>query len=220
MSNKYQRIDVSELVGKIEKKNQDSTQESVVIAPNNGTFPAPVNNVNVNNVNVNNVNVNNVNVNNFNVKTKSFPCPECEYITTTKVYLKKHIEAVHLKIKEYGCSLCDYRAFAKYGMQRHEQSVHKLFWCFKCGLNFPSVENFNVHCEAQHPRNSTPKSVFPPNKDNVKMLPTSVVHRDTQGKGQFVGEFRFQNGQGSFQMTNFVCDFCDSESCIERVACL
>ena len=52
-------------------------------------------------------------------------CPVCEYDTSYKSALNKHIEAVHEGKKPHKCSKCDYSSSYKGDLKKHLEAVHE-----------------------------------------------------------------------------------------------
>ena len=56
---------------------------------------------------------------------KTFNCTLCDYEFSKQVYLKTHIESVHEGIKPFKCHICQYETASKYFLKRHITLVHK-----------------------------------------------------------------------------------------------
>ena len=59
---------------------------------------------------------------------KAFKCKNCDYKTTQKGHLKKHIESVHEGIKpanKFKCNICDYETVQNSKLKKHINSVHE-----------------------------------------------------------------------------------------------
>lgn len=61
-------------------------------------------------------------------------CIKCEYKTTSKYYIKQHVESKHEGIF-YNCDGCGYRATQKYILKLHVESDHEgiCYSCKQCG---------------------------------------------------------------------------------------
>ena len=61
---------------------------------------------------------------NQSMKVKKISCPHCEYKSTEKGSLQRHIKSVH-EGKKFPCPQCEYKATVKGDLQRHIKSVHE-----------------------------------------------------------------------------------------------
>ena len=82
-----------------------------------------------------------------------FNCQQCDYTSTTKGHLQRHIKSVHLKLKPFNCDICD-KSFAQNGdLQRHIKSVHlkqKPFKCNQCDYTFSTNFTLQRHIKSVH----------------------------------------------------------------------
>ena len=62
-----------------------------------------------------------------------YPCFHCEYYSTDKGCLKKHVESIHEGVW-YPCSLCEYKAAEKGCLKRHVKQLHEgvRYPCSQC----------------------------------------------------------------------------------------
>ena len=62
-----------------------------------------------------------------------YSCDQCDYKTTWKGSLKRHIDAIHGDVR-YTCNQCDYKATQKGNLKRHIDSVHGdvIYTCDQC----------------------------------------------------------------------------------------
>ena len=84
------------------------------------------------------------NVNELAEKTrkgkKSQKCSVCDYSSSNKGYLKKHIESKHEGKKHYKCSMCNNSFSHKTNLKAHMESIHdvkKKNKCSDCDHSFP-----------------------------------------------------------------------------------
>ena len=66
-----------------------------------------------------------------------FKCSDCDYKTSKKNHLQRHIDSVHLKLKPFECDNCDLKFALKGQLQQHIDAVHlklKPFMCNECGF--------------------------------------------------------------------------------------
>ena len=80
-------------------------------------------------------------------RIKKFKCTHCEFQTSHKMSLKRHIQAVHEGVK-FQCNFCDYQASQKSHLKQHIQSVHEgsKFIC-TCGDQFSYKSSLQKHRE-------------------------------------------------------------------------
>ena len=57
-------------------------------------------------------------------KKRKCQCYECDFITTTSSYLKRHKEVKHEGIR-YPCDQCDYAATQPWSLKSHMERKHK-----------------------------------------------------------------------------------------------
>merc|ERR1712150_223184 len=60
---------------------------------------------------------------------KSMSCDQCEYTTSDKSNLRRHIKTKHATIKEFNCNDCDYATNRKDNLLTHLKSSHKKLSC-------------------------------------------------------------------------------------------
>lgn len=53
----------------------------------------------------------------------SFFCEDCDFTTSRKYHLNRHLESVHGDTC-YPCDICDYKAKRKDNLKKHKQSIH------------------------------------------------------------------------------------------------
>ena len=56
----------------------------------------------------------------------------CEYASSKRSDLAKHIKSVHEKKRDFECAWCDYSASAKVNLAQHVRGVHEKRREFKC----------------------------------------------------------------------------------------
>ena len=61
-------------------------------------------------------------------------CDQCQYRSTTKGLLDKHLRTVHNKEKPFGCQICMARFGQKAHLQKHVITVHRKEKPYKCEL--------------------------------------------------------------------------------------
>ena len=84
---------------------------------------------------------------------KPHKCSICDYRTSYKSTLKKHIEAVHEGLKQHKCPLCDYSASYTSHLKQHIEAVHegkKPHKCTFCDISFARTTTLKKHIDAVH----------------------------------------------------------------------
>ena len=66
--------------------------------------------------------------------TKTFKCDICDFSSSLKAYMKRHIVSVNERKKPFKCNFCDYSFSQKAHMKRHIASVHEEKKPFKCDI--------------------------------------------------------------------------------------
>ena len=61
-------------------------------------------------------------------------CSICDYSFSEKGSLKKHIESAHEEKKPHKCSICDYRCSEKGSLKKHIESIHEGKKLHKCSI--------------------------------------------------------------------------------------
>lgn len=84
---------------------------------------------------------------------KMFQCDECEYKTSLKGNLGRHVKAVHDRIKDIECGHCD-RMFSDKGtLNQHIKEVHSKiqdFNCDQCPKMFTRKGHLKLHIKQVH----------------------------------------------------------------------
>jgi uncharacterized C2H2 Zn-finger protein len=85
---------------------------------------------------------------------KQFNCEICDYFTSRKGDLVRHINMKHKKLKRYGCDLCDFLSFHYYEFLEHSKTVHLLnkniFKCDNCDMAYSLKKNLVRHINMKH----------------------------------------------------------------------
>jgi hypothetical protein len=82
-----------------------------------------------------------------------FLCDRCNFQTSRKDHLRRHIQRVHDKLKPHGCPSCDHKFFSKYHMQIHFKAIHencKELCCPECDFKCNRKDNLNTHIRSNH----------------------------------------------------------------------
>ena len=84
---------------------------------------------------------------------KPFKCDICDYCSSRKSHMNRHIESVHEGKKPFKCEICDYSCSLKKTMKIHAASVHeglKPFKCHICDYCCSQKGNMNRHVASVH----------------------------------------------------------------------
>ena len=77
-----------------------------------------------------------------------YQCDQCEYVSSTKRNINKHIKTVHLKLTPYSCGQCDAKFGQNGNLQRHINTVHlkeQNYACTECDAKFGQNGNLQTH---------------------------------------------------------------------------
>ena len=88
-----------------------------------------------------------------NKKNISHKCSICDYTTSSKGNLKRHIDSIHSGKKPHKCLICDHITSSKGNLKQHIEAVHegkKLFKCFICDYSTSNNGGLKRHIEAVH----------------------------------------------------------------------
>ena len=82
---------------------------------------------------------------------KNQHCLQCEYKTTKKLYLQRHITSVH-EGQKFPCKLCGSTFTQKGNLQKHIKSVHEgqHFECHICEYKSSQKVNLQKHIKSVH----------------------------------------------------------------------
>ena len=72
-------------------------------------------------------------------KEKAFKCESCDYSSSLKDNMKKHIESIHKRNKPFQCEFCKQNFEGKGDMKQHITSIHvgkKSFICEFCEKSY------------------------------------------------------------------------------------
>ena len=84
--------------------------------------------------------------------SKSYHCPQCDYVAPWAARLKTHVQSVHEGIK-YPCSHCDYQATKDSNLRKHIRSVHdgvRNFPCSQCDYKAKATNDLKKHIARRH----------------------------------------------------------------------
>ena len=91
-------------------------------------------------------------------KRKEIECDQCNTIFTTRMILKRHIEAVHLKLQFFTCAICQLKFHQVVNLKTHLINVHPSidskdnFQCTACSANFSDTRSITAHVRLLHRR--------------------------------------------------------------------
>ena len=84
--------------------------------------------------------------------SKSYHCPQCDYVALYAARLKAHVQSVHEGIR-YPCSHCDYQATKNSDLRNHIRYVHdgvRDFPCSQCDHKAKRKHEFQKHVARRH----------------------------------------------------------------------
>ena len=90
---------------------------------------------------------------------ESMKCEFCDYDSSVKSNMKKHVALVHEKKRFIKCKICDYASFSPSKTKRHIAAVHDnefrqknefKFKCFICKNEFITYHYLKLHMKAIH----------------------------------------------------------------------
>ena len=82
-----------------------------------------------------------------------YKCSLCNYTSSTKSNLTKHILGIHERRKPYICDLCEYKTYFSSNLLRHVHSVHeesKSFTCHICEYRCSAKAILMAHILSVH----------------------------------------------------------------------
>nr|CAH7764374.1 unnamed protein product [Callosobruchus chinensis] len=144
------------------------------------------------------------------VSSKIHDCPHCNYKSTSKNNVTKHIAAKHsssmkrslddhiLRLhrdfsasqKFYECSYCDYKTIKKCNIDEHTlkhpeaASSHKLFSCEHCKVTYKRKLSLDNHIVKNHPEfiASVTRKVHDAPKKKKRVTEIQVAHREAESE--------------------------------------
>ena len=86
----------------------------------------------------------------LNQKDKELSCDQCNFKTTVKRYLKRHIKGTHEE--NHQCDQCVYKATSRHSLERHIQSLHEhiKYPCNQCKFKASHQGNLRIHIKEIH----------------------------------------------------------------------
>lgn len=85
--------------------------------------------------------------------SRKFMCAQCNYRTTYKSVLKKHVSFAHEKNFTNKCDSCSFATYYKCKLREHVRTVHekiKKYTCQQCNSKFSRSDNLKQHVESVH----------------------------------------------------------------------
>lgn len=82
-------------------------------------------------------------------------CPNCDYSSTNKHYLRQHIDLVHTTERPFKCPFCDYAGKRSHSLKEHliVHSDERPYTCTQCNAKFRKkghlTNHYRMHSEAQ-----------------------------------------------------------------------
>ena len=106
----------------------------------------------------------------MNGKSKIMSCDQCEFTSSSKTLLTKHIHDNHQKEnkqemrKRLKCEKCDYKTTSKESLTKHTETCHEIKEktnskrkiCNICGKRFNKTTTFNTHMRNSHKEGQVP----------------------------------------------------------------
>ena len=89
----------------------------------------------------------------YHLKKKIHQCQLCDYTTSHKGLLKRHIDGKHKKLKPHQCHICNFTTAQKSGLKMHIDSVHnqlKPHECPICDYTTTQKGNLKLHIDSIH----------------------------------------------------------------------
>ena len=80
-----------------------------------------------------------------------FFCDQCEYATTRRYHLKRHLQAVHEGVK-HPCDQCSFQASDSSVLVQHRKSLHEYvrYRCGECEFTAKSPAHVRKHRKCEH----------------------------------------------------------------------
>ena len=102
-----------------------------------------------------------------NESENDIACDQCDYKTTSKTLLNRHIENIHAEVKKqetleirqrFNCDKCDFKTTSKTALTNHmstkhenkEKKISKRKVCVICLKRFNKISTYNEHMNKQH----------------------------------------------------------------------
>ena len=88
---------------------------------------------------------------NWSIMHRTHQCQQCEFETTQKGNLQRHIKSVH-DGQKFPCPQCEYKATQKGDLKKHNKSVHagRKFPCPKCEYKATQKRSLQTHLKSVH----------------------------------------------------------------------
>ena len=90
----------------------------------------------------------------MDLEINAFSCEQCDFKTSRKVALKRHVQSIHERKGNVQCEQCGYKPAQKVNLRRHVEAVHgkiKRFSCKYCRRKaFSRKEHLKQHVKVVH----------------------------------------------------------------------
>ena len=90
------------------------------------------------------------------------PCIQCDYVTSSAIGLKRHVESKHEGI-QYFCEQCNYVSSEKGNLKKHILNKHEgiRYYCDLCDYSATRSNILKKHVDSKHPGYLSTKSKAP-----------------------------------------------------------
>ena len=82
-------------------------------------------------------------------------CPECDYVSTHRDHVNRHLKQVHLKIRDVNCPHCDYATVNRDHLKRHIKRKHDKVRDIECPFcidyQATTKDQLRAHVARKHP---------------------------------------------------------------------
>ena len=87
--------------------------------------------------------------NTHKLQTREYMCNQCEFTTTARHSLSRHVEMIHEKV-EYKCDSCGYKTNIKSNFQNHTKRHTDTFHCEQCSYTSKQKIHLDIHRKSKH----------------------------------------------------------------------
>jgi len=161
------------------------------------------------------------------------PCIQCDYVTSSAIGLKRHIESKHEGI-QYFCEQCNYVSSEKGNLKKHILNKHEgiRYYCDLCDYSATRSNILKKHVDSKHPgylstKSKAPHEVilypcdqsdsFATGSDNLDLRIASQNEEELTETGKL--EIREEEGQESTETVESVMVYVKEELLEVKIEC-
>jgi KRAB domain-containing zinc finger protein len=145
---------------------------------------------------------------------EKYPCKFCEFESTTKVFITRHVIVFHKKVR-YNCSQCSFQASDKGYIRKHMKAKHEgiTYNCEICDYKAGFKDTLSHHMRYTHSGQEFPCDKCPLKYINRHSLKRHVVLKHTKSKESNVLQLKQKSKMKEIvkEPQIVICDKCNKQ---------